>query len=240
MEGKVTFSAPNISRIFTAAEDQCGGAMVELVFLVPLLLLIIAGLTEMGMVIGQATWVSESAYQTALIGGENQKFLGNKSMEDKYTKLYSLQGSRFKDATPSLSPSYDSDNRTVKFETSGQLRPLLMSEGLGNWLNFHLDLNMGAYYVGSHMAQSPGAVLAGLTVFGNSPTGLFCGCNQTCDNGAPNSIPCSNFLGGSMPAPRQIGGDPAIDDGGNGGDVDWRTIEEIRRSNPRDKVMNQG
>ena len=221
MEGSFGFVRRSRSKITVVAEDQCGGAMVELVFLVPLLLLIIAGLTEMGMVFGQATWVSESAYQTTLVGGENQKFLGNKSMEDKYTKLYALQGSHFKSDTPSLSPTYDSNNRTVKFETSGQLRPLLMSEGLGSWLNAHLNLNMGVYYVGSHSAQSPGAILVGLTVFGNSPSGRFCGCNQTCDDGIPNSIPCSTFLGGNMPAPRQIGGDPSIGDDG----IDWRDTQ---------------
>lgn len=212
--------------------SEHGGALVELVFLVPLVLLIIAGLTEMGMLIGQATWVSESAYQTTLVGGENQKFLGNRNMEDKYNKLYALQGTHFKDQTPVVTPSYDSGNRTVKFETSGQLRPLLMNESLSSWLNSNFSLNMGIYYVGSHMAQSPGALLVGLTTFGNNFSGKFCGCNQACDNGAPNPIPCSILLGASMPVPRQVGGEPSIGGGGGnggGGDVDWNIIEGLRR-----------
>ena len=217
MNGKVVFLTGAVRQFSTTKASQSGGAIVELVFLVPLLLLIIAGLTEMGMVIGQATWVSESAYQTTLVGGEDQKFLGNKSMQDKYNKFYSLQGARFTGSTPTLSPSYDSTNRTVKFETTGQLRPLLMSEGLGSWLNAHFNLNLGVYYVGSHMAQSPGAVLNGLSVFGNNLSGKYCGCSQICEDTVPNTIPCSSILGGTMPAPQQVGGNPVAGGGGGGG-----------------------
>lgn len=107
------------------SEKETGSVVTECVIVIPLLLIIFSGLTELGRTFSQINWVANTSYEVALAGGGTPELAGgNIVMEDRYSQLKDIP--YYKVNFPSTANSnYNPTTRTVSVSIHATLPTLL-------------------------------------------------------------------------------------------------------------------
>ena len=103
------------------AGAERGAALVEFALSLPLILLFLAGIYDLGRVQSQMNTVSQIAYQVAVIGATNPRITGDITMEQQGAKILSLvdRETSYFNATPTLAPPPEGFT-TRYFQESGR------------------------------------------------------------------------------------------------------------------------
>ncbi|MBX7136550.1 MAG: pilus assembly protein [Oligoflexia bacterium] len=193
-----------------------GAALLEFALVVPFLTLIFFGIVELGRTLIQGTWVSQAAFEAALLGGETPHAVAIPVMNQRVETLSGIQGQQLVTEL-GFNASYDAtSNRTVQVDLNGEVARLLKSP-------YPLKMNIG--FTGPVLLSYSTLPLA-LSSASNPACQYACDGTQCCGVACPAAPSCVGQAS-PMPFSTQLGEGPG--GGGGGEDIDWGLIIPVRR-----------
>jgi len=202
------------------ANSRCSGAALsEFAIVLPLLVIFLTGLLELGRTINQMAWLSQTSYEAARAAGNTAGPQGQVAVQNVGNLYYSLFAKDLEGDPTNLQGEYLPAKRMVRVTLEDRVRVLLGA------VNFDVRFDL----TGPHLASpapslsteySNGATLYNCNgVAGGSDTDSFCCHGSHCSgSGAPPVNPeCKYFAG--------LAGNCAGDDGLGGGPPGW--IDEL-------------
>jgi len=121
----------------------CGAVVNEFVLVLPLLLIFFTGLLEFGRALNQISWLSQTTYEAARVGGNSSGPQGQEAMSGVANLYYGLLGKNLEGGATSLSGDYDLDKELVIVTLEDKV-PVLLGA-------FQLDLKLKLS--GPHLAH---------------------------------------------------------------------------------------
>lgn len=142
-----TLITPFCENIGHRLNRQDGTAIAEFAITLPVILILLGGLLALGRLLGEITWVAQSAYHTAMLGAEKPALVtSTDQMTDRLQELYAIQqrgkidNVRWQDFVDNNPPQYDTSKGTVKVDLNPRVLPLAAGfEPLG--MSFSENLN---------------------------------------------------------------------------------------------------
>ncbi|RMG42208.1 MAG: hypothetical protein D6719_06990 [Candidatus Dadabacteria bacterium] len=167
-----------------------GGAILEFLVVLPILLLFFIGLTELGRLFSSYVWVSQNTYLATLTGTEMHEDVGPEASRNTYEKLYQVQNKDLDGfSDQDVNVTYDLTDRTVRVEAKDSLIPLFgklnldYTESLG-------QLSLKVDYTGPILLANPEAFADTINSFSSSNNGCYYDCNFNKICGVPNTTEC--------------------------------------------------
>jgi hypothetical protein len=162
--------------------QESGGALVELSFVLPLLLLLVIGLFETSRLISEVGWINQVAYQTAKLGGETPESLGRPLMNHRANMLAQLQNNFVALESMELEPLYSEDG-LVSARLSGEINSVVQG----------VPLRLSVRMVGPNLLRT--SVLPGnLGEFAN-PSSICLQCYFKAPDVSVSDLPLSSDIG---------------------------------------------
>lgn len=137
--------------------------MVELAVILPLMVLCILGILEIGRVLAEMAWVGNSAYNAAVVGAETTSSQRVSTMEGRADQLIQILDDNTKNRfipNPAVS-AVDNLNRTVSVSIQGTVRSIT------NWYSIPVrgTITGPVFLLDSAIIDS-----SSLSLWGNDPT----------------------------------------------------------------------
>lgn len=136
-------------RFHQKKKNELGASMLEFSITVGLLMLLATGTVELGRLVSQISWFSQTAYQAALVGSEYNQDLAEESARDRFRNLYALQNKALELKEEDLANevvNYNPLDETFTFRASAAM-PYTMGSSehyLGKALGLNLNVDITA------------------------------------------------------------------------------------------------
>jgi len=187
------------------AVSSRGAGLVEFLLVLPVIIIFLFGIAELGREFSQIAWVSSVNYETTLVGAETNTKVGVDAMQSTFTNLREIHGIYNRRYVNSASPAnvdaykndpthqpspYDTTiNRTVSVEGQAQAKSIFN----------YLPLDFGVHYITGLLLANPDLTRDGLGNFSDDPLTKY-----NCD-GTPvpsvSATPCGNLPVPTPPPP---------------------------------------
>lgn len=175
------------------ARVQRGAALVELSFVMPVLILILIGITSIGRMLAQVAWMSQTGYLVMLRGAEiSNPTARGPAMDFRFTRL--------RDGNSELAPVNAGNVYALSYSTSESITSAGGTEidTISVRVTGALDTIIGPLSSLPISVEVSGAILAleatdvaGLSDFSNPAAGFDCNGNQLPAGSPPPSSCCS-------------------------------------------------
>jgi hypothetical protein len=149
-----------------------GAVMIEFLAVLPLLLLFVGGVFELGRYFCEVSWVAQAGYQVAVVGAMNvpNTASSKRMMQQRYQQMTLIQkpGHLVEDAALPLETVYASSGDQIKVRVRGTFHSTWKG-----WM--HLAVPMDVAVVGPILVRNMGNI--GCTAsFCNAPPATCAGC----------------------------------------------------------------